>query len=205
MVRPLERGDREALRAAFDRLSPESRYRRFLSPLDRLSEDQLDYLTRLDHRDHEALAALTASCEGVGVARYVRLAEAPDSAEVAVAVADDWHGHGLGTRLLEELTDRARAEGVERFSATVLAENRDVIDLLRGLGGVTVRARGAGTLELDVELEEPEAIELEFDVAGEVQGDGLAGALRAAAAGSLRLPGLRRLEHPARSLRRRLS
>jgi len=135
----------------------------------------------------------------------VRWPEAPDSAEVAVAVVDDWQGRGLGSALLEELTERAGEEGIERFTATVLAENRQVIELLRGLGGVTVRADAAGALEVDVELEEPRAVELEFEVAGRRPSDGLADALRAAAAGSLRRHGLRRLERPARSLRRRLT
>ena len=64
----------------------------------------------------------------------MRWPEAPDSAEVAVAVVDDWQGRGLGSALLEELTERAGEEGIERFTATVLAENRQVIELLRGLG-----------------------------------------------------------------------
>ena len=70
---------------------------------------------------------------------------------------------------------------------------------------MTVRADAAGALEVDVELEEPRAVELEFEVAGRRPSDGLADALRAAAAGSLRRHGLRRLERPARSLRRRLT
>ena len=147
------------LRAGFERLTPASRYRRFLTPLDHLSDQQLEYLTDVDHHDHEAIAALTPAGEGIGVARYVRWPEAPDSAEVAVAVVDDWQGRGLGSALLEELTDRAGEEGIE----------------------------------------------LEFDVAGRRPSDGLAGALRAAPLGSLRRHGLRRLERPARSLRRRLT
>jgi hypothetical protein len=85
------------------------------------------------------------------------------------------------------LTRRA----LERFTATVLASNREVIDLLHDLGGVTVRSRDADTLELDVDIEEPEELELEFEVAGEEPSAGLMGALRAAAAGSLRVLGLR--------------
>ena len=57
-LRPIEPGDRERLRRAFDRLGPESRYRRFFSPVDHLTESQLDYLTQVDHHDHEALVAL---------------------------------------------------------------------------------------------------------------------------------------------------
>jgi hypothetical protein len=68
-VRPIEPGDREALAEGFQHLSVESRYRRFLTPVKALTRLSLDYLTRLDHRDHEALIALTGGGEIVGVAR----------------------------------------------------------------------------------------------------------------------------------------
>lgn len=79
-------------------MSPESRYRRFLAARDRLSEAELDYLTRVDHHDHEALVALVLETqEGVGLARFVRLPEDPEDAEVAIAVADAWQRRGVGT------------------------------------------------------------------------------------------------------------
>jgi GNAT superfamily N-acetyltransferase len=103
LIRPITPDDREALRAGFERLSDESRYRRFMSPIPRLTDGQLDYLTRIDHHDHEALAAVDSTGDGgiVGVARFVRSGEA--EAEPAIVVADDWQGKGLGTALLEAL------------------------------------------------------------------------------------------------------
>ena len=72
-VRPVEPEDRAALAEGFERLSPESRYRRFFGPMPRLSDRDLDYLTRVDHHDHEALVAVDAlTGDGIGVARYVR-------------------------------------------------------------------------------------------------------------------------------------
>jgi hypothetical protein len=89
VIRPIEPGDRTAVLAGFDRLSAESRYRRFLSPHDHLTAAELRYLTDVDHHDHEALVAVDPDTgEGVGVARYVRDPQRPDSAEIAVAVAD---------------------------------------------------------------------------------------------------------------------
>jgi L-amino acid N-acyltransferase YncA len=66
-------------------------------------------------------------------------------------VIDAWHGRGVGGVLLGRLAERARAEGVERFVATVLAENRAMLRVFERLGPVTVRHRSE-VLELEVEL-----------------------------------------------------
>src|SRR5437879_2699205 len=81
---------------------------------------KLRYCTDTDHHDHEALGALDQTeGRGVGVARYVRDAADPHSAEIAVTIVDDWQGRGLGTELLAQLSGRARAEGIRRFTALV--------------------------------------------------------------------------------------
>src|SRR5207342_1997238 len=106
------------------RLSPESRRLRFLRRKDELTPAELRYFTDVDHHDHEALGALDhTGGRGVGVARYVRDAGDPQAAEIAVTVADDWQGRGLGTELLAQLTRRARCEGIGRFTALVSANN----------------------------------------------------------------------------------
>ena len=128
--------DKDALASGFARLSPESRYRRFFSSLDRLSATDLAYLTEVDHHDHEAVIAFDDDGETVGVARYVR-GEEPDTAEVAVVVVDDWQGKGAGTALLERLTERASENGIERFVALVLQENSEAIELFRSIDAET--------------------------------------------------------------------
>jgi RimJ/RimL family protein N-acetyltransferase len=149
-LRPITPADRQLLADAFERLSPESRYRRFFSPVTALTERQLDYLTDVDHRDHEALVALAEDTgELVAVARYVRTR--PGVAEPAIVVGDDWQRRGLATQLLDALADRAREEGVETFVAPVLAENRAAIQLFEGLGGATVRHDGR-EVELTIPL-----------------------------------------------------
>ena len=151
LVRPVEPDDKERIRTGFDRLERESRYRRFLSVIPELSDSALHYLTEVDHHDHEALVALDPdSGHGVAIARFVRTR--PGVAEVAVTVADDWQGRGLGTKLLELLAARARTEGVSRFSALVLATNTDMIDLMRRLGSMHVVGRDGGSVELEAEL-----------------------------------------------------
>jgi len=60
LIRPIAPEDRDELVAGFERLSAESRYRRFFGPMVRLSERDLDRLTQVDHHDHEALVAIDA-------------------------------------------------------------------------------------------------------------------------------------------------
>ena len=155
VVRPVRPDDRERLVAGFARLGAESRYQRFLAPMAELSEADITYLTDIDHHDHEALAAIDLETgEGVGVARFIRRADRPDTAEAAVTVIDEWQGRGVGTALLDLLAARARAEGVARFTALLLAENRDMLDVLEVAGPVHVVGRDRGTIEIEAELPE---------------------------------------------------
>ena len=71
----------------------------------------------------------------LGIARYIRDTEDPEVAEIAVAVVDDWQGRGLGTALLTRLLDRARDEGIRRFTALVAVDNEVMVSLLHDLGG----------------------------------------------------------------------
>jgi GNAT superfamily N-acetyltransferase len=147
--------DKQLLLRGFERLSPESRYRRFLATMPELSEAMVRYLTEIDHHDHEALAALDEQTgEGIGVARYVRNPERPDVAEVAVTVIDEWQGKGLGTLLLEVLGARARAEGIRSFVALMLASNQEMMDVLTALGPVRIVDREVGTVEIEMAIPE---------------------------------------------------
>ena len=151
-VRPIAPGDKDLLRRGFERLSPRSRYRRFLSPMPELSARALRYLTEVDHRDHEALVAVDRDGACVGVARFVRSEDDPEVAESAVTVVDDWQGRGLGTALVALLSDRAREDDIRRFTALVLATNSDMLDVLGSLGRVTISDCDRGAVEVAVDL-----------------------------------------------------
>lgn len=171
LIRPVSPQDRALFVAGFARLSPESRYRRFLSAKGRLSEGELDFFTRLDHTDHEALGAQDpVSGEGLGVARYIRLPAAPQAAEAAVVVTDGWQGRGLGSALLDRLAARAAEQGIREFVATLLTANRAMLRLFERIGELRVRSDGP-MLEIEVRLA--------------VDGGGLARTLRAAACGDV--------------------
>jgi GNAT superfamily N-acetyltransferase len=152
-IRQGHSSDRELLLRGFERLSPESRYRRFLAPMPELSEATVRYLTEIDHHDHEAMIALDeATGEGIGVARYVRDVEWPTTAEVAVTVIDDWQRLGVGGLLLEVLSARAREEGIDTFTALMLATNRKTMVLLKTLDPMTVVDREKGMVEIEVPI-----------------------------------------------------
>jgi RimJ/RimL family protein N-acetyltransferase len=149
VVRPIREKDAAGLARAHARLSPRSRQMRFLNPMPKLSSAQLRYLTEVDHRDHEAVVAIERGSRAiVGVARYVRLQHRPDVAELAAVVIDEWQGRGVGRTLVHALVDRARENGVERFSALVSSENDPVNGWLKGVGATAHR----DLFELDYEF-----------------------------------------------------
>jgi RimJ/RimL family protein N-acetyltransferase len=153
VVRPILPCDKDLLVDAFERLSPESRYRRFFSPLTRLNESLLAYFTEIDYVNHFAWVALAdedTQPRAVGVSRYVRLSD-PEAAEAAVAVVDPYQGHGIGTMLLDALVLEALENGIKRFEGLVLAENQTMRAVLRH-AGARMSPDGSGTLRFDLDL-----------------------------------------------------
>lgn len=137
LLRPIRPEDRARLEAGLQRLSPASRYLRFHTTVDSLSDEQLRYLTDVDQHDHVALVALDLDRPdepGVGVARFIREPYEPHIAEAAITVADRYQGQGAGTILLGALAHRAREEGVAVFRNYVLAGNHAMLEVFDHLG-----------------------------------------------------------------------
>lgn len=136
VVRPIVAADRSALAAAFARLSPESRMRRFLGPKPTLTPRELTYLTDVDHVTHEALvAALESRGEIVAVARYAAWpATCRAAAEVAVAVLDSYQRRGIGSALVAQVIARAEANGFDRLTASISWNNVPARRLVARLG-----------------------------------------------------------------------
>jgi RimJ/RimL family protein N-acetyltransferase len=153
-LRPLGPGDGGMLAAGFDRLSARSRYRRFLSPVPRLTPSMLNFLTSVDGVNHRAWGALIdepGGPVGAGVARWVRSRQDPAVADMAVTVIDDYQGRGLGALLQDAAVSDAFACGIERFEGVVLGENIASRRML-ARGGARLRPEGGGVLAFTLEL-----------------------------------------------------
>jgi GNAT superfamily N-acetyltransferase len=154
LIRPLLYGDRFELAAAFTELSPRARRHRFFKPPDELDEDELEYLTNLDYRDHFACVAALEDGpvpKGVGVARYVREERNPTVAEVAVTVLDAYQHRGIGTLLTRTLGDVAAGNGIRSFVHYVQWGNAAAISLLTDdESRITPAEPGVARIEVDL-------------------------------------------------------
>ena len=124
-LRAIRPEDKPLLSEALGRLSDETVQRRFMTAKPRFTRGELRYLTEVDGHAHAALVATPVGHPDqiIGVARYVRDAEHPDAAEVAVVIGDPYQRRGLGSLLGLELADVARENGIARFTATMLGDN----------------------------------------------------------------------------------
>ena len=153
VIRAIEADDAPLLRLTLEHLSALSRYRRFREPVDHFSPRELDELTHADHRTREALVALDpVAGEGVGIAGYVCDAHDPRGAEVTYLVTDAWQHRGVGTALLERLAARARAAGLERFTATTLVGSEDARRLLVHVADPVSEHREGGIVEITAQF-----------------------------------------------------
>ena len=140
--------DKQRLVEGLRRLSPQSRYLRFFTDKERLTETELRYLTEIDGEHHFAIGVSRVSDDGeegdgLGIGRFVRLGGEPDVAEPALAVVDDVQGQGLGRMLLLRLIAAATERGIKAFRCDFLAINRGMQELLRDVSpDVRFRADG---------------------------------------------------------------
>lgn len=162
-IRPTSVADRHLVADCFARLSPDSRRMRFFIVKPRLSETDLDLFSSADGHDHIALVAVRVNELGqeqsaLGFVRCTRPAQAPETAELSIAVADDVQRLGVGSALLDRLSRAARSEGVLRFDCEVLVENRGMRALAKRMGAVS-HWQGDGTVEYSWPLTDDLAME----------------------------------------------
>ena len=135
----------------FRGLSAETLYARLFVLLHRLDPRVGSARASVNRSDHEVIMAFAPDGVTVGIARCLRLGK-PGSAELTVAVADDWQGRGVATMLLERVAARARSVGIEQLTAVCLASNLALIRLLSRLGATTVGPLDVGLVDVRIDL-----------------------------------------------------
>jgi len=148
VVRPVRPQDADAEQVFVRSLSTASRVLRFHVGIRELAPDQLRAMTQVDPRRHVALVVQHGDASGpiVADARYAIDDGDDTTAEFAIAVADEWQGHGLGRHLLARIVEHARRRGLRLLYGDVMHENRRMIALAREAGGHFVRVPGDATL-----------------------------------------------------------
>ena len=179
-IRPARPDDLDAVRDMHKKLSPDSLYLRFFSMSPNAAEREANRLCREPAQDHAALLALLDG-ELIGCGSYECDDPPSQSAEFAMAVADDMHNRGVGTLLLEHLISLARSRGLRAFTAETLSENALMLRVFADAGLQPHRALAGGVYDLTFPLPAGEA-----DVALGSYRDAVAERERSAGVASLR-------------------
>lgn len=151
-LRPITPEDAPRLQEFHDRQSSDSNYYRYFSPKPHMSDTEAARFTNLDFVDRVALVVEDHG-ELIGWASYERWKGRPD-AEVAFQVDDQHKGKGIATLLLEHLAVIARSNGIERFTAEALAENRAMLAVFAKAGWPLQRRFESGVVDIDFPLED---------------------------------------------------
>lgn len=131
--RPLQGGDVESVATVFLGMTPQDRWFRFGRAMPRLEPSMLAMLAAVDGSTHVAVTAVVDDLP-VGVARLVRLRDEPQVAEIAVSVASDHGGRGIGAALVDEVLAMAQDLGVDEIECYVVEGNERALRLFRSLG-----------------------------------------------------------------------
>jgi acetyl coenzyme A synthetase (ADP forming)-like protein len=161
LIRAIRPDDRPLLADLFQHMTPQSMQFRFLRAKSAVTGEELDALVNLDFQDRVGLAAIRRE-DGqdrvLAVAHCFRTSGAGETprAEFAVAVAEQHHGRGIGTALLEHLARLARAQGIEEFEALVLAGNADMLNVFAESGFAVRQTGETGVFHLVFPIRETE-------------------------------------------------
>jgi len=157
-IRPVWAQDRQRYLEFFRSLSPTTNAFRFLAMKKRLSEEELTYLTDPDDTSHVALVALlndNGRDRIVGAARFIMLPDGTggsDHAELAVTVADEFQGKGIGARLVLGLVLLARKRGVQAFVLYASPGNTGVWKLVKRISERASRTVEEGVVKIVMSL-----------------------------------------------------
>ncbi|MGN7149097.1 bifunctional acetate--CoA ligase family protein/GNAT family N-acetyltransferase [Arthrobacter sp. SAFR-179] len=153
-LRPIHPSDADAVQAFHTGQSQNSIYMRFFAFKARLSAKELKRFTEVDYKDRVAFV-ITIHGEIIGIGRYDRLAD-PTEAEVAFNIADAHQGRGIGSILLEHLAAAAHENGIRKFTAEVLPENRKMLMVFSDAGYDVKRHFDDGVVSLEFNIDPTE-------------------------------------------------
>ncbi|MFS3129599.1 GNAT family N-acetyltransferase [Nocardioides sp. Bht2] len=161
-IRPIRPTDADLLVDFYGRVSDESKYYRFFSPMPTLSDRDVTRFTQVDHHNRVAFVVLLAG-QMIAVGRFdvverptASQPAKPVSAEIAFLVQDEHQGRGIAQVLLEHLAQAGREVGVERFVAEVLPDNRRMIDTFKDAGYRVAGGFQDGVMSLEFPIEPTE-------------------------------------------------
>ena len=153
LIRPIKPEDAPLFAALFHKLSPESIYFRFFSPMKRIPAEMLARFTQIDYDRDMALVAIADSDQGeemLGAARLIRDID-PARAEFSIMVADALHGRGIGAALLRKLIAAASGLAIQTLVGFVLPDNTHMLRLGRKTGFRQRHNREMGAIELTID------------------------------------------------------
>ena len=150
-LRPIHPADADAVQVFHVGQSQKSIYMRFFAFKSKLTAKELKRFTEVDYKDRVALV-ITIGGEIMGIGRYDRLDD-PEEAEVAFNIADAHQGRGIGSILLEHLAAAARENGIRKFSAEVLPENRKMLMVFSDAGYDVKRHFDDGVVSLEFNID----------------------------------------------------
>ncbi len=143
--------DTAAVESLVNRVSQESRYFRFMAGVSYLPKATIEEMCINEPRERASLLAILGdelSGTVVGIGSYASLA-VRNAAEVSFLVADEYHGKGIGTLLLERLAGIAAANGLVAFEAEMLSDNEKMMAVFKDAGFEIVKAAGGSTVHIE--------------------------------------------------------
>jgi acyl-CoA hydrolase/GNAT superfamily N-acetyltransferase len=150
LMRPVKLSDEHLLKDFFYSLSSDSLYRRFISTRPDMHHERLQPFVVIDYTREMVILAVREH-EGqeqiMGMAQYT-IDQTTHTAEVAFVVRDDYQGKGVGAELLTYVTYLAKKSGLLGFTAAVLMENMQMLQLFERMGFNIEKRAEAGIYEL---------------------------------------------------------
>ena len=152
-IRALRPDDGERIVEAFSKLDPETVYTRFFSNKKEVSEADLRVIRELDFETRVVLVAtLIENGREIIIASSSYSVYKDKTAEIAFIVEEDYHGLGIGRRLLGHLGKIARAQGITTFTAEVLYQNLAMLKVFTASGWPMKRTTEDGAVLISLAL-----------------------------------------------------